>query len=396
MRNYPVPTLIISLVLLTASACTGLPTRPTVTRLAPSSLAPVAPAGFSRADGSRPLTFPADYGPHPDYQTEWWYYTGNLQTAEGRHFGYQLTFFRRALVPPVEVTGRPSAWAASQAYLAHFALSDITGSQHVAFERLTRGAVGLAGAQAVPFAVWLEDWRVEEIAPDQDCPAGVIPPCRYRMQAAQDSIRLDLVLEDLKGPILQGNQGFSPKGPEIGQASYYFSFTRLRTSGVAQVGDQAFDVTGFSWMDHEFSTSALALDQIGWDWFSLQLDDGSEIMVFQIRQADGSIDPFSSGTVISRDGRTTTLGKEDFALSVFRQWRSPETRAVYPAGWTLNIPQIQLTLEITPLLADQELNLTYNYWEGAVSFRGSLAGSSVQGFGYVELTGYAGSMGGEF
>ena len=248
-------------------------------------------SGYLRAEGPVPLDFPADHGPHPDYQTEWWYYTGNLESEDGQHFGYQLTFFRRALAPPSLRTTRDSAWAADQVYMGHLALTVVDGRRYQAFERFSRGAAGLAGAQASPYAVWLEDWRVEEVAP------GTV-----RLQATQEGWALDLLLSDRKGPTLQGDQGYSPKGPQAGNASYYYSLTRLESSGTVQVPGAAYAVDGWSWMDHEWSTSALAADQVGWDWFSLQLDDGSELMVFQLRKEDGSIDPFSSGTFVAPDG----------------------------------------------------------------------------------------------
>jgi predicted secreted hydrolase len=320
-----------------------------------------------------------------DYQTEWWYYTGNLVAGGGQRFGYQLTFFRRALAPPTLRTERESAWATDQVYMAHFALTDVDGRSHRAFERFARGAAGLAGAQAAPYQVWLEDWRVEEEAP------GVT-----RMRAAQEGLALDLTLVDRKDPILHGNRGYSPKGPQPGNASYYYSLTRLETSGTVQVGDASYQVSGLSWMDHEWSTSGLAADQVGWDWFSVQLDDGSELMVFQLRKADGSIDPFSSGTYVAADGSTRPLARDAFEIRVEDTWRSPHTGAIYPARWTVAVPAVDLVLEIEPYLADQEMNVSYSYWEGAVQVEGERAGQVIRGNGYVEMTGYAGSMQGQF
>ncbi|MBU0491117.1 MAG: carotenoid 1,2-hydratase [Chloroflexi bacterium] len=342
-------------------------------------------AGFARAEGPRAFDFPADHGPHPDYQTEWWYYTGNLGTADGRHFGYQLTFFRRALTPPTERQDRPSNWAADQIYMAHFSVTDVAGGRYRAYERFSRGAAGLAGAVSPPYRVWQEDWSAEEIAP------GVV-----RVRAAQGDQSIELVLTDRQGPVLQGDSGYSQKGPDPGNASYYVSQTRLETVGTVQVGDAAYPVTGLSWMDHEFSTSALAPDQVGWDWFALQLDNGSELMVYQVRRADGQVDPFSSGTFITADGRTRRLARDEFSIAVGGTWRSPRSGATYPARWTVTVPALDLTLDVEPYLADQELNVSYAYWEGAVRLRGQRAGAVVNGSGYVELTGYAGSMQGQF
>jgi len=341
--------------------------------------------GFARAQGPQAFDFPADHGPHPDYQTEWWYYTGNLATIDGRHFGYQLTFFRRALVPPDQREARASEWAADQVFMAHFAVTDVAEKRHQAFERFSRGAAGLAGAQAMPYRTWLEDWRVEEIEPDI-----------YRLRASEDGLTLDVHLTDEKGPVLQGDRGYSQKGPAPDNASYYYSLTRLASSGTVQVKDVSYQVSGWSWMDHEYSTSALAPDQVGWDWFALQLDDGSEWMVFHIRKADGSIDPFSSGTLVAPDGSTRHFNHDEFDIRVKDRWRSPRSDATYPAQWTMQVPTANLMLEIEPYLSDQELNVSYTYWEGAVHLTGEHAGRTVQGSGYIEMTGYASSMQGQF
>lgn len=342
-------------------------------------------SGFARADGKRPLVFPEDNGSHNDYQTEWWYFTGNLKDGSGNHYGYQLTFFRRALKPAEETPQRPSAWAANQVYLAHFALTDVEGKHFQTSERLERGAVGLAGAEIEQFQVWLDDWKVSETEP------GV-----YQLHAADEAVSIDLSLIDVKGPILQGDEGYSRKGPQPGNASYYYSYPRLTSNGFIEINKERIPVEGLSWMDHEWSTSALSADQVGWDWFSLQLDNGSDLMFFQIRQTDGTIDPYSSGAVISPDGQVQHLTKEDFQIQPLETWKSPHNQAVYPAGWKVTIPELGIKLEITPYLEDQEINLTYTYWEGAVRVSGEMNGLPVSGDGYVELTGYAGSMGSEF
>jgi predicted secreted hydrolase len=338
-------------------------------------------AGFARASGPQPLSFPADFGPHPDYQTEWWYYTGNLEAEGGRHFGYQLTFFRRALEPTGDRTPRASTWATEDVYMAHFAVTDVSASGHHAFERFARGAAGLAGAQSYPYRVWLEDWLVEEVGSD-----------RVRLRATQGDLMIDLLLIDRKGPILQGDRGYSQKGPEVGNASYYYSQTRLETAGMLRLGEAEYSVHGTSWKDHEYSTSALASDQIGWDWFAVQLDNDTELMFFQIRKEDGTIDPFSSGTFIDIGGGTTPLKRDDVSIDVQEVWRSSRSKAIYPARWVVNVPALDLTLDIIPHVAEQELNVSFSYWEGAVRLTGQWGGRPVDGHGYVELTGYAGSM----
>lgn len=217
-----------------------------------------------------------------------------------------------------------------------------------------------------------------------------------KLRAAQDDLAIDLLLTDRKGSILHSDGGYSQKGPEPGNASYYYSQTRLDSSGTVKVGDGHYQVEGSSWMNHEFSTSALAPDQVGWDWSALQLDDGSELMVFQIRKADGSADAFSSGTLIAPDGSTRRLSRDDFEIKVGDTWRSPRSGATYPARWTVAVPTANLTLAIEPYLADQELNVSNAFWEGAVRVSGERAGAAVSGSGYVEMTGYAGSMQGQF
>ncbi len=348
---------------------------------------PAPPAvGFARAAPGRLFSFPADFGAHPEFQTEWWYYTGNLITPEGRRFGYQLTFFRRALQPADLRALRPSAWATEQVYLAHFSLTDVQTGQFHFFEQTERGAAGLAGAEGNPsFQVWLGDWGVKQVG-----------QAAYRLEAQTGELWLALDLVDGKGPVLQGDQGYSQKGSEPGNASYYVSQTRLESRGRVMLNGQAFEVSGTSWMDHEFSTSALAADQVGWDWFALQLDDGSEIMAYGVRKADGSLDPLASGTLIERDGRTRRLAPADFQITVTATWKSPHSGAVYPAAWRVSIPGEQIELTIAPRLADQELRVSFTYWEGAVAVAGSRAGKPVGGSGYVELTGYAGSMQGQF
>ena len=348
-------------------------------------------SGFVRAEGPRPLSFPADHGPHDDFQTEWWYYTGNLTAETGEHFGYQLTFFRRALTAPDQRSARDSAWAADQVYMAHLALTDVSGGKHYSFEKLARGAAGLAGAQTEPFRVWLEDWSVAGPSAGQ---------ARLRAAAKDTSsglnLSLDLNLADLKGPILQGDLGYSRKGPEPGNASYYVSLPRVATAGAVTINDKPFTVDGLSWMDHEWSTGALGAEQAGWDWFSIQLDDDTELMLFQLRRADGTVDAFSSGTLIAADGSTRQLGPGDFSIQSTGRWRSPRTGGEYPAAWRVTVPSADLLLSISPWLADQEMDVSQKYWEGAVKAEGTRNGQRVAGNGYVELTGYAGSMQGQF
>ncbi|WP_116301871.1 lipocalin-like domain-containing protein [Alkalilimnicola ehrlichii] len=333
--------------------------------------------GFARVEAPRAFEFPADHGPHPEYRHEWWYVTGNVKTAQGRHFGYQVTFFRFTLNP--EPPARRSLWASNQLYMAHFAVTDTEGEEFHHFERFSRAALDLAGAQAEPFRVWLDDWALYG-APDRET---------LRVEAAQDGIGLTLRLRSRKPLVLQGDRGYSRKGPEAGNASHYYSFTRLATEGELRLGDAVFEVAGDSWLDREWGSSALGEDQVGWDWFSLQLDDGRELMFFHLRRADGSIDPLSHGVLVEVDGRSRALRYGEVEAEPLEYWSSPlgdGTR--YPLRWRMRVPAEGLELELIPRLHDQELRGAFRYWEGALRVEGSANGEPVSGQGYMELTGY--------
>jgi predicted secreted hydrolase len=353
-------------------------------------------AGFARATEPGAVEFPRDLGPHDDYQTEWWYYTGNLETADGRPIGFQFTIFRRALAPPsalvTEFGDQESApknsvsnsdWRSEQVYLAHFTISDVAADAFYPAERFSRGAAGLAGAMAQPYRVWLEDWTIEEVAPGQ-----------VRLRARTGEVALDLTLIETLPPVLHGNGGLSVKGPEPGNASYYYSIVQQRAVGTVSIGGATFDVSGLAWKDHEWSTSALSEGAVGWDWFSLQLDNGGALMLFEIRRADGTREPASAGSYIAPDGAVTPLALGDWTLEVTDTWPSPTSGGEYPAGWRITVPSIGLELESRPLMANQELNVSTVYWEGAVEFSGTLGGAPIRAKGYIELTGYAGSMAG--
>lgn len=359
-------------------------------------------AGFARADRPREFRFPDDHGPHPAYRTEWWYYTGNLKSATGRHFGFQLTFFRTALKAPTDRARRASAWGTQDVYMAHFALSDVAAQRFHAFQRLSRDALGLAGASAVPFRVWLEDWSVTgeaaaepplcpvhpERSPQGEVEGGSGRAWSMQLSAEEQDVALDLRLVSDKPIVLHGRNGLSQKGAVTGQASYYYSLTRLRSDGVVRLGDEEFQVQGLSWMDREWSTSVLSETLRGWDWFAIQLTDGQELMVYQIRQQSGDIHPLSSGTLVAADGTTQTLSSAGFQIEVLQTWQSPTDGTAYPAKWRLRIPGEAIDLTLTPYMADQEMHTLIRYWEGAVRARGTVQGRPLAGDGYVELTGY--------
>jgi predicted secreted hydrolase len=370
-----------SLALLATTACRDTAREPSASLSVAGALRATDDRGYARALAPREFSFPADHGPHPDFRTEWWYYTGNLATAEGRRFGFQLTFFRSALAP--EMPERGSAWATRQAWLAHFTVTDVEEERFHSSERWSRGAVGLAGVRATPFRVWVEDWSAAAAAGE----TGPVFPMRLR--AAEGEVAIDLKLAPGKRPVLQGDRGLSRKSAEPGNASYYYSLTRMPANGTVRVGSETFTVEGAAWMDREWSTSSLGEKQVGWDWFALQLAGGTDLMLYQLRQADGRGDPASSGSFVAPDGTSRTLTFRDFSLEALDHWQSPRSRARYPSRWRLRVPSEGLDLTVAPRLADQELDVSFRYWEGAVAVEGTHRGTPVEGKGYVELTGYA-------
>lgn len=334
------------------------------------------------AEGYR-YAFPRDHGAHEEFRTEWWYYTGQLAAKDGRPFGYQLTFFRRGM-PREQVKTLPSQWAVSQLYLAHFAVSDLRERRFHYAEKISRAGLGKAGAAHDRLHVWIDQWSAES-------PSAT--PGTQTLRATDGDLALQLSVSPEKPLVVHGTEGISRKGPAAGQASHYYSFTRLATTGTLRIGKESFDVTGTSWMDHEFGSADLDKDLVGWDWFSLQLDDQRELMLYRLRRTDGSSDPVSSGTVIDRDGRGQHLSIGDFTLEPTSYWTSQTSHARYPQRWRLTIPSQQLSLELVPLMAEQELSTTRStqvtYWEGAIEVTGSAQGRPVRGQGYMELTGYA-------
>ncbi len=323
--------------------------------------------------------FPRDHGPHEDYRIEWWYYTGNLRAVDGRAFGYQLTFFRTGVSRDLE---SPSRWAVRHLYLAHFAISDIERRSFRFFERINRRGIGWAGAAGEPHRVWNEDWEL------------TLRDGRHHLKAKEDGHGIDLVLTSRKPIVIHGEGGISRKGEQAGNASHYYSLTRLLTTGSLTIDGERLNVTGTSWMDHEFGTSFLEEGDLGWDWFSLQLDDGRELMLYRIRRAGDVVSPYSSGTLIDRDGRTRHLRLDDFQLTPGARWRSAATGASYPIDWTVAIPDLRLRLRVEAAFPGQELRTTesagVSYWEGAVRATGSEGETRVEGLGYLEMTGYAG------
>ena len=362
-------------------------------------------------------TFPSDHGSHPGFKTEWWYFTGNLTAKDGRAFGYQLTFFRQGILSGDEDIIALSRFVTRDVKFAHFTVSDLATGKFHFFQKLSRGAYGEAGfdkktesepqraqraqseegadrnphsSSSVPSVssvvnlAWIDDWSCELTGKNT-----------FRLRATKDDIALDLKLASTKPPVIHGANGLSQKAAGEGRASHYYSLTRLASEGTLRIGQEEFAVTGLSWFDHEWATNQLAENQIGWDWFSLQFDDGSELMLFQLRTKDGTRDAFSSGTFIDAKGKATPIANADFTLEPGETWKSPETGGSYPTAWRIAIPRLGLQLDLRAALKDQELRLQpVVYWEGAVRATGTVHGNGIKGSGYLEMTGYAGPIAG--
>lgn len=331
--------------------------------------------GFARALGPRELEFPGDHGSHDDFRSEWWYITANLEDREGHRFGVQFTVFRQAIAPPrPDDNGAESAWRTRQLFLAHFGLTDVREGRHRAFERAARGAMGLAGAQAAPFRVWVDGWS---LASEHES----FMPLRLEVRT-QTGVSLDLRMIATKPMVLQGDRGFSAKSAAPGNASYYYTYTRLAVHGDLESAGERVSLSGTAWLDREWSTSVLGEAHAGWDWFALQLDDGRELMAYRLRRRDGSRDAFDRGLLVQPDGSSEQLGVEDFDLSALDFWQD-ERGVHWPSRWELNLPRRGLSFRIEPLVRDQLMRTTLRYWEGAVDVTGS-----EDGVGYMELTGY--------
>jgi predicted secreted hydrolase len=328
-----------------------------------------APEHFRRVTGPLPLAFPRDHAAHPDYRNEWWYFTGNLDGPDGQRFGFQFTLFRFGLG---QVSGHESAWSASDLWMAHLALSEIDADRFFQSERFARGALGLAGATEQRW--WLRDWQVDRLEQG------------WRLRAPTDEFELDLTLQPTRPIVLQGDRGYSRKGPEPGNASRYYSATRLATSGRVRVGDRWTGVEGLAWLDREWGSGQLSDSVAGWDWFALHLNDGRDLMVYRLRHPDGSTAEWSAGLLVDSDGRSTLLGARDFNATPLRRWRDPEGVS-WPVAWSLTVPDADLTLTVRPAFDAQMWTRSVRYWEGSVEVIAADSGQPL-GRGYLELSGY--------
>ncbi len=329
--------------------------------------------GFEQAEAVRTFEFPADHGPHPGYRNEWWYLAGELRDDAGHRYGFNVTFFRTGLTP--DSPDRDSAWATRQLWMAHAALTDVAAGEHTAVQRFSRGAPGLAGAGAEPVRVWLENWQLA--LPDGE---------HWSLTLPGEEFVLELELSAQKPVVLQGQQGLSRKNQQPGKASYYYSLTRLEAQGTLSRGDKTTAVSGRAWIDREWSTSALEQDQVGWDWFALQLDTEEELMYYRLRNRQGEAHPGSQGSWVAADGDKRIIAPDEIRLTPLAWWQSDDGRR-YPVRWRLEYPPECADWVLEAVLPDQHMDLAVVYWEGLVDVRDRDSGRHL-GSGYLEMTGY--------
>lgn len=325
------------------------------------------------------FAFPQDHASHNDFKTEWWYYTGHLTADDGSNFGYELTFFRSGLDSKKGVSKGP--WQLDNVYMAHFAVSNLSARKFFYAQKLNRAGLQFAGAKQDSYSVFNQNWTARLVGDE------------HLVRATTPEYSVDLKMKSLKPPVIHGINGVSQKAECEGCASHYYSLTRLQTSGTVTTPDgKTHKVSGLTWMDHEFGSNQLTKEQVGWDWFSLQLDNDTDLMLYVMRRRDGTFDPNSSGTFVSTKGTSDHLKLSDYKLRSLGTWKSPVTKAEYPSGWHASIPSRKVELDIIPQLADQELakrsSTDVTYWEGACRVSGTMNGAKVSGQAYVELTGY--------
>ncbi len=347
---------------------------------------------YKQAKAGYRFQFPQDHYSHNDYKTEWWYYTGHLKTESNKRYGYELTFFRVGN----DILSLPlsSSWRADQIYAAHFALSDENKRTFYFDEKLNRGGIGLAGAKTDAFHVWNEDWQLT-FNPEtkQHYIKASMPMSDKNNSKSPEHIQLSLTLTPTKAPIIHGKNGISQKASCEGCASHYYSLTRLKTTGDISIRGKAQSVTGLSWMDKEFGSNQLADNQTGWDWFSIQLDNNTELVLYVLRSSDASQPTYASGTFIGNDGRSRSLKNDDFNIKALKTWASPKSKGVYPIEWQITLPSENLVLNVMPVFENQELitrrSTSVTYWEGSSRVSGTHKGNAIEGQAYVEMTGYA-------
>jgi predicted secreted hydrolase len=338
--------------------------------------ATLSPQDYKPALPGYMFHFPQDYFSHPDYQTEWWYYTGNLKSSDGHRFGFELTFFRQG----VSRESRSGPWFVHDLWMAHLALSDINGQHFYHEERLNRAGPGIAGVDASTGLIWNGNWQAHIAERDEE------------LRGIGNNFNIKLNLVSTKPPVLQGQNGVSQKAEGAGRASHYFSLTRLVTSGTIELDGKTYQVEGSSWMDHEFFTGLMSASETGWDWLSVQLSDGTELMLYRLRHKEGAVDPYSSGSYVDATGKTTFLSVNDFTMTPATEtWTGPLTKESYPMHWHISVPRFKIAFDVTTPLKNQLLTnkVGPSYWEGVIDINGVRDNVPLRGSGYLEMTGYA-------
>ena len=329
--------------------------------------------------------FPSEHRSHPNFKIEWWYFSGNVKDESGNKYSFMLTFFRRGLRLEKTSEVNRSRWALNNLYFSHFSVYSAKKNKHYFSEKISRGALGQAGASTEKFKVWIDDWKAEIADRNQ--------PNKILIFAKKDKLYLDFELEPQKNPVIHGTNGISQKSSGVGQASHYYSFTRLKVNGSLSIEGKRIGVNGSAWMDHEFGSNQLGKEQIGWDWFSIQLSNNTELMLYLMRNKSGSYDLTSSGSLIASDGSVIHLSLNDFKIKNKRFWKSKKSKALYPVEWVIEVPKYNINLKIKALHEKQELDTAKStqiiYWEGGINVEGFSQGVSVNGVGFVEMTGYA-------
>ncbi len=333
---------------------------------------------FKEVLDSKELNFPKDHGSHPEFKTEWWYFTGHLQNNFAKKFGLELTFFR---VGVNTQNSMRSKWAVQSIYLAHFAITDDENDSFNHAEKISRDNFSKAGSSLSTLDVWIDDWSAK------------LKDNTILLSANSEDISISLNLTPFKNVVLQGRDGFSQKGPKIGQASYYSSFTNLKGSGTIRIKNTIHQISKAKvWMDHEVTSSDIAYGIEGWDWFAIQLDDDSELMIYQLRDKQNNPTKYSSGTIIYPDGQTKRLNNSDFKITPHSTWKSKTTNINYPHEWTIIVPKDEIELVIVPTVKNQEMTTSKStrnsYWEGRSTVTGRVKGKEKTGNAYVELVGY--------
>ncbi len=327
--------------------------------------------------------FPRDHHAHPEFKTEWWYFTGNVLDQEGRRFGYELTFFRQGIRPPAERDPNASRFVVGDLKFAHFAVTDVSKQRFQFEQKVSRGAFGEAGFDDGKRLAWIDDWTLATNGDD----------AFDLMATMKEGRTIHLHLRASKPPVIHGQNGISAKASGEGHASHYYSITKLETTGEFFGGGKSQPFRGESWFDHEWATNQLAPGQVGWDWLSVHFDDGSELMLYQMRLENGAADPTSSGTLIAADGTSTYLPSTSFRMTPTDYWRSGRTGAKYPINWRIELPEHGLQFAVRAAVENQELTFSpLVYWEGAIDVSGTRGGKAISGRGYLELTGYAGPL----